>query len=196
MKDGLVQEDSHGTNSLEPPIGNFAASWIHDISLFRDFFLAAFSDGYQNACFSVDDGLPACWSSPKARCASDDASLRTSRSTTSHDTNSTHHTQLSQHPYETVNRRRKKSVAVAVGFNNAFDPDGRPIVVTPTGSRISKDLTDVGRRSPSGSSPTFSRLGSKRLAPVQPRIITETPTSPISPVPSHYLTRENPRSTR
>lgn len=69
--------------------------------------------------------------------------LRTSRSNISHAAPSSLNS-----PSQEFRRRRKKPLAVAVGFKYAEDQNGRPIVVTPTGSRHAPiDLTGV-RQSP------------------------------------------------
>ena len=153
----------------------------NDISVFRDFFLAAFSDGYQNASawdgagivlicdFSVlimlcslccccccrqgcccGDGVPAYRSG--VRSMQDDSSLRSTTSAHSYDNSSLPN---SQSPG--TRRRRTKPLAVAVGFKYAEDPNGRPIIVTPTGSRAAPvDLTDM-RLPPPRSPPSIRR---------------------------------------
>lgn len=58
-------------------------------------------------------------------------------------------------------RRRRKPVAVAVGFNYTKDANGRPIVITPTGSRNSPiDLTNVRPLMPKGPAPSLPVLSS------------------------------------
>jgi hypothetical protein len=44
-------------------------------------------------------------------------------------------------------KRRKKPLAVAVGYNNAVDMDGRPIVITPGTRKIPIDLVKASSRS-------------------------------------------------
>eukprot|EP00522_Entomoneis_paludosa_P012075 CAMPEP_0172446120 /NCGR_PEP_ID=MMETSP1065-20121228/5789_1 /TAXON_ID=265537 /ORGANISM="Amphiprora paludosa, Strain CCMP125" /LENGTH=212 /DNA_ID=CAMNT_0013197161 /DNA_START=166 /DNA_END=804 /DNA_ORIENTATION=+ len=149
------------------------SSVIHDISVFRDFFLAAFSDGYQNA-WSCGENIPACCGSSNStktekKVGPDDASVRTSRSTNSQDTN------IQMSPSQDTRRsagRRKKPLAVAVGFKYAEDPRGRPIVVTPTGNRTT----------PLDSSPD-SRITPPRSPPVLPRL--SNPTQNLPPVVPH-----------
>ena len=63
----------------------------------------------------------------------------------SFDTSSVQQTTSQQ---DMMKRRRKKPLAVAVGFNYTKDANGRPIIITPTGSRNSPiDLTHI-RTSP------------------------------------------------
>lgn len=67
-------------------------------------------------------------------------------------------------------RRRKKPLAVAVGFNYANDMNGRPIVVTPGGSRSLLEITTASRQSPELMS--ASTLKSNCLTKSPPRIPT------------------------
>lgn len=78
---------------------------------------------------------------------------------------------------EQVKRRRKKPLAVAVGFNYTKDANGRPIIITPTGSRNSPiDLTNVRASPPRG--------GSHALAPSLPVLNAQTPASFTPGVPA------------
>ncbi|KAL7570371.1 hypothetical protein ACA910_017209 [Epithemia clementina (nom. ined.)] len=169
------ESDEH-QSKIEQYKSNNTSLW-NNISLFRDFFLAAFSDGYQNGCFCGDGMPPCCDSSSRGKSVHDDSTLRSLRSTNSHDTS------LKNSPSQEFRRRRKKPLAVAVGFKYAEDQNGRPIVVTPTGSRSAPiDLTGV-RQSPPRSPPPLPRLrsggSSVGLPPIQPHVDNSARTSPV-----------------
>ena len=118
------------------------------------------------ATFCGVDEVPNCCKGTKvAPC--DDNSLKATRSVgASFDNGSVQQTPSQQ---EQVKRRRKKPLAVAVGFGYTKDVNGRPIIITPTGSRNSPiDFTNV-RLSPSRGG------GGAAAAPSLPVLTAQSP---------------------
>ena len=173
-----------------------AASVFQNFTVLRDFFLAAFSDGYNvckkkkkkfwsgtQSCLITDlfdppqatfcgvDDVSNCCKGSKV--APSDNSLKSSRSAgASFDTSSV---QQSTSQAEAMKRRRKKPLAVAVGFNYTKDANGRPIIITPTGSRNSPiDLTNM-RATP---------VRGGAAAPSLPVLSAQTPSSFTPGVPA------------
>mmetsp|Transcript_3263 Transcript_3263/g.6948 ORF Transcript_3263/g.6948 Transcript_3263/m.6948 type:complete len:219 (+) Transcript_3263:124-780(+) len=174
-----------GKESNEPEHANTRGDSTSSFAAFRDFFLAAFSDGYHNALY-CGDHVPACCGSngnskkDKRWATEDDYSLKASRSSTSHDT-----TSLQLTPSQDTRRsRRKKPLAVAVGFKYAEDPRGRPIVVTPgrTSDVSSTSSSSDLRISPPRSPPDVPRLRnpSEGLPPVCAMASSSPPSGTLS----------------
>lgn len=160
--DDAVPDQRNPTEPYEPSKkeefnGRSGSIW-QNISVFRDFFLAAFSDGYQNNCFCGDVVPPCCDAGSKTggKGAEENTILGTGQIATSHDV----FTSVKDSTTPELRWRRKKPLAVAVGFKYAEDQNGRPIVVTPTSSRNATiDVTGLGR-SPPRSPPPLPRLTS------------------------------------
>ena len=136
----------------------------------RVFFLALLSitTFWQANFCGVEDVGNCCKGSKVA--PSDGNSIKLTRSAgASFDTSSVQQTTSQQ---DMMKRRRKKPLAVAVGFNYTKDVNGRPIIITPTGSRNSPiDLTHI-RTSP-------ARQGGAVTAPSLPSL-NNTQNSPGS----------------
>lgn len=116
------------------------------VTAFRDFFLAAFSDNYsyQDAyCCGADTTLCSVprGSSKVAPDQQQQDGIRTQNSSTSF------HDLEPSASRDSSRRRRRKPLAIAVGFNYAEDMNGRPVVIT-RGSR--KPLPSELPRSSSG----------------------------------------------
>ena len=132
----------------------------------------------------VEDVDNCCKGSKVAPC--DGNSIKTTKSAgASFDTSSV---QQSTSQQEMMKRRRKKPLAVAVGFNYTKDANGRPIIITPTGSRNSPiDLTHI-RTSP-------ARGGT--AAPSLPTLNSQSPGSftpgvpALRPAQSRYNSQPN-----
>mmetsp|Transcript_2121 Transcript_2121/g.4624 ORF Transcript_2121/g.4624 Transcript_2121/m.4624 type:complete len:223 (+) Transcript_2121:47-715(+) len=163
-----VAEDKNPDDDDRASSSSSAASVFQNFTVLRDFFLAAFSDGYNATFCGVEDVTNCCKGSKVAPC---DNSLKSSRSAgASFDTSSV---QQSASQAEAMKRRRKKPLAVAVGFNYTKDANGRPIIITPTGSRNSPiDLTNVRATPPRGgaSAPTLPVLNAQTSSSFTPGV--------------------------
>lgn len=140
------------------------------------------------ATFCGSDDVPNCCKGTKV--APYDSSIKSTKSTGASFDGSSVQQSVSQ---QDGKRRRKKPLAVAVGFNYAEDYNGRPIIVTPTGgSRNSPiDLTNVTsvRVSPSkGSAPPLPTLNVQSSSPPQ---TTSAPSVPaLRSRPQHRFAQE------
>jgi hypothetical protein len=212
-----------------------SSSVLHNLTVFRDFFLAAFSDGYnvsstvlhtvynanlarkafsflhglitsamiashtisfplrvQSTFCGVDD-VATCCKGSKVAPLNDGGGIKSSRSVgASFDSPSIQ--QSTSHDHS--RRRRRKPVAVAVGFNYTKDANGRPIVITPTGSRNSPiDLTkstSVGGGGSLRNSPPRTNKGPAPSLPILTQGTTSTPSSGTLPAIRPSQTRYRP----
>jgi hypothetical protein len=174
-----------------------ASSVLRNLNVFRDFFLAAFSDGYHvsrlacaavpfcrkrtplayvQSCFSpVQRGsfsqATFCGSDmPTSCCKGAKVAPAEMAVKSAKSATSLDNTSLQlTASQDQSRRRRKKPYAVAVGFNYAEDANGRPIIVTPNrGSQSSPiDLTNA-RASPPRGAPSLPHLGSHLSATSAP----------------------------
>ena len=154
--------DSNSEESRDSPL----SSMFGEVTVFRDFFLAAFSDGYSRVCKWTKARLVfwllvfswfltfvllnhyffptqvACCAEEGFFPGSEDACISRELS---HEENiqrtgslvGSHSPSIKKSSSAEGRKRRKKPLAVAVGFNYANDADGRPIVITPGGRRLS-----------------------------------------------------------
>lgn len=136
LRDDSSLRDEAETGTTSSPPNN---SILGDFSLFRDFFLAAFSDGcYKVSCCGTEGLFPGgCISQRRAREISNTDSF--GNGSDRGEAQSLHTTDLNMNrtgSYEgvVVGPQRTRPLAVAVGFKYAEDMNGRPIVIT-AGSR-------------------------------------------------------------
>lgn len=165
-RDDLSLRDA-AEKGLQSTSGN---NIIGDFSVFRDFFLAAFSDGYYkvNCCGSegLFPGSSDCIPQKRAKDISQTDSFGSGNHRgeiiTVHQNNDLSMSRTGSQEGMVIGVQRKRPLAVAVGFKYAEDLHGRPIVITP-GCRRMPVINRSGSRQSQPSSPASQPINTKTI---------------------------------